>query len=474
MGFKLTIEVPLFLSTVGFMLTMSVNSNLLIYRTCYAYLHYNKTECAMLGMVSNNITEYLEKKVEPYSDYISLVKNIMDSVLGSILCLFIAPWSDKFGRKPILVIGLLGGVLSLGLHILFAALENLTPWFLLVLSLPVLITGGSATFMTVLSAYLTDSTTKEERGFRMGLFDVVMTSAVLIGNTASSYVLAATSYVMVYCIAAVCHIIALIFTTLFIAESLHERDTGSKILGFLNTSNVLEMFKTPFKARVNSNRKILLLIMLTLWLTEFAMGGASLGFLFLREKFHWTLKQFTWFISGTNILGIIGTLFVVYLLHTVLKIKESVLIVMGYMFSVASFILSGAAINDWEIYLAAVINLPASGMNALTRSLLSKMVKEDEIAKIFSVISISSSIIDPISSTGYTALYNATINTDAGLFNFVSAAIFSVGVVIFSIIVIIQRKSPTVEYTIVPEESEETHNDQVNSTIITDDITVIQ
>ncbi|XP_076269612.1 putative peptidoglycan muropeptide transporter SLC46 isoform X2 [Rhynchophorus ferrugineus] len=420
MSFKPTIEIPLFLSTIGFMLTMSVNNNLLLDRTCYALLHENKTECALLGIVSNNITEKLEKDVEPISDQISLVKNIVDSVLSSVLCLFIAPWSDRFGRKPILVVGLLGGTMSMGLHIVFAAIDTLTPWFILVLSLPVLLTGGSATFMTVLSAYLTDTTTKEERGFRMGVFDIVMTCAVLLGNTASSYILVATSYVMVYTISGILHVLALVFTIFFIPESLREREYENKIYGLLKLSNISEMFRTPFKERELSNKKILLLMMLCLCVGNFAMGGGAMMFYFLRAKFHWTLIQFTWFSSATSILGIA----------------------------------------------AASLNLPSSGQNAMTRSLMSKLVMEDEIAKVFSVLSITSSILGPISSIIYTSLYNQTLTSDPGLFNFVSAGVSSIGIFIYLAILIIEKKSSRPGYTVLESENVDvaaTHSNSINA-----------
>lgn len=71
----------------------------------------------------------------------------------------------------------------------------------------------------------------------------------------------------------------------------------------------------------------------------------------------------------------------------------------------------------------AILNLPSYGQGALMRSLISKLVHEEEVAKILSAFNIGSNVLNPLSSIGYTALYNATINTDAGLYNFVTAGI---------------------------------------------------
>lgn len=452
MGLKLTIEIPLFLSVLGFMLTSTIGNNLLIYRTCYIILGYNKSDCAKLGFVDDNDTRQLEKLVEPTSDYISLVKNIVDTTLGSVMCLFVAPWSDRFGRKPILVLGFVGGVFASLFHVVFAAWDELSPWYLMAVSIPVLLTGGGPSFMTILFSYLTDSTTKEERGLRMGIFDIVMQVAVLIGNSSSSYLLIATNYVIVYSISAACPIIALIYTIFFLPESLQQRESENKVGEFFNIANFIEMVKTPFKRREKSKRTILLLIMLVFLFTYVTDGARNLGFYFLRQKLHWTLTQITWFGSAMIVLGIVGTFVVVYLLHTLLRLKESILIFVGFCFSVASLILTGFAKKDWQIYLASIINMPSSGQGALTRSLISKLVHTDEIAKIFSACSIGSTILSPLSSTGYTVLYNATINTNPGFFNFVTAGIIACATFIFMVIVIVQYKADADDYTVLENE----------------------
>lgn len=125
----LSIEIPLFLLFFSFMLAGKLNlinyvcerkqslcyfpdpvfTNLLIYRTCYVTLGYNQSECALLGM--KNATEKtaeLEKLVQPYANIVSMTENIMDSLIISVVCTFFGPWSDKHGRRPLLLTCLLG------------------------------------------------------------------------------------------------------------------------------------------------------------------------------------------------------------------------------------------------------------------------------------------------------------------------------------------------------------------------------
>lgn len=72
--------------------------------------------------------------------------------------------------------------------------------------------------------------------FRMGLFDLMIGLAVMLGNSASSYILISTNYVLVYCISAACHLLAIVYTIFLVPESLQERETEvSAIQSFVNS-----------------------------------------------------------------------------------------------------------------------------------------------------------------------------------------------------------------------------------------------
>ncbi|XP_066140775.1 probable peptidoglycan muropeptide transporter SLC46 [Euwallacea fornicatus] len=441
------IEIPVFMTTFGFMLTVSVSNNLLLYRICYETLHFNKTECAKLGFVSNNFTKHLEELVEPTATYITLVKTIVESIFGSILGLLIAPWSDRFGRKPAIVVGFIGGSVAIFLHIIFATIENLTPWFLLVTSIPVLLTGGGISILTILTAYLVDTTSKETRGLRIGIFDITLGLATLLGNSLSSYLLIATNYVVLYCVSLTCHLIAIAYTVIFIPESLRERETENLVAGFFSISNLTEMLKTPFKLRENSKRAILLLLMGSMFLSCLTDGSGTLFFYFLREKLQWTLVQFTWFSTVNIMVDMVGAFFVVYFMHTVLKIREPVLILVGVFFAVGASVTYGFASQNWQIYLGALLNVPSSSRFTLLQSFISKLVCEEEVAKILTAFSIGSTILAPLSSAGYTNLYNATIQSDPGLFNFVTSGITFCCSMVLVAVVILEYRSIVSSYS---------------------------
>lgn len=71
---------------------------------CYLTLGFNKSECALLGSNhQDNITSALEIKVQPHVTTLLMTKSILEAVIPPMLCFFLGAWSDKNGRRPVLL-----------------------------------------------------------------------------------------------------------------------------------------------------------------------------------------------------------------------------------------------------------------------------------------------------------------------------------------------------------------------------------
>ncbi|KAH1006695.1 hypothetical protein HUJ05_007403 [Dendroctonus ponderosae] len=486
MAFRITVEVPAFLTFVAFLIADSVNTNLMIYRTCYVTLGYDKHNCSLLGI--SNATRKLEQLVQPHADIIIMTKTLIDQITAAILCLFVGPWSDTFGRKPILALNLavacdkdrlaamvttwsislwctagqptdglsvLQGYTAMSLvMVVFSAVETASPWFMMTCSIPVILTGGGATLLTVFLAYLTDITSESERGFRMGVLEVTLAAAVLIGSASSSYVFSATGYMAVYGIGAALCFLALLYTVFLLPESLQEPETAGRLKGLFRGRNLSGMFWTSFKNRPQYNRAILLSLVLALALFFVIVAGdGSVMFLFMREKFHWTLRQYTWYNTASNLMFISSTCFVVYIVHHKLHVKESWIVFLGFISLTAGALIQGLAQVDWLIYAAAVVKLPSGGLSPMTRSLLSKLVDSAEAGKIFALITVIQNALGLIGSPIYINLYNATLSTNPSVFNYLTSGILAASAGLLLGVLVLQRRTSREDYSRLEAES---------------------
>lgn len=167
------------------------------------------------------------------------------STLGFLMAIFAAMqfifspiWgvlSDKFGRKPIILIGVFGFAISM---LMFGLSTKL--WMLFV-SRALAGILSSATMPTAM-AFVGDSTTKENRGGGMGMMGAAMGVGMVIGPGIGGW-LAEDSLSLPFFIAAGLSIVALIFVYFFLPESLppEKRNQTAKI-------KLISQFKLMWKS----------------------------------------------------------------------------------------------------------------------------------------------------------------------------------------------------------------------------------
>ncbi|KAL3288493.1 hypothetical protein HHI36_002935 [Cryptolaemus montrouzieri] len=204
-----------------------VLTNLIIYRTCYVNLGYNESQCALLGSGNkDNDTKNLET-------------------------LFLGSWSDRFGRKPVMIATIIGETIYFAIIIVVCLLPNVSAWYLVLTSVPIVVSGGFATSLTVCLSYLADVTDETSRGVRMGIFEVVVSVGQLLGTMSSSYIFNATGYIGIFVVAASLYLIALLYTVFVLQESIINIETEGKFRIFFEFESIKVMAVTIFKKRPN-------------------------------------------------------------------------------------------------------------------------------------------------------------------------------------------------------------------------------
>src|SRR5687767_11419387 len=118
-----------------------------------------------------------------------LERGLLFASFSAMQFLFAPVWgrlSDRIGRRPVLMAGLMG---SVGSYALFAVAES-TPWPLAVLFVSRIAAGVAGATISTAAAYIADVTTPEQRGRGMALigvaFGVGFTLGPMIGGLSYS------------------------------------------------------------------------------------------------------------------------------------------------------------------------------------------------------------------------------------------------------------------------------------------------
>ncbi len=141
--------------------------------------------------------------------------------------------SDRYGRKPILVIGIVGNAIA---HLIFAMS---TEFWMIFASRAVAGILSSATLPTAM-AYIGDSTKEEDRGANMGKLSAAMGIGIILGPGIGGR-LAEISLSLPFYFASLLSLLALIPVLTMLPESLPKKSRTYRPLGV--SSNIKVMWK---------------------------------------------------------------------------------------------------------------------------------------------------------------------------------------------------------------------------------------
>ena len=86
------------------LLADNVMTDLIVYQTCKTSAGLNSSECDILHKNSSSEEAMkIEKLVQPHTGLLLVLKSCIEIIFPTILSLFLGPWSDKNGRKPLLL-----------------------------------------------------------------------------------------------------------------------------------------------------------------------------------------------------------------------------------------------------------------------------------------------------------------------------------------------------------------------------------
>nr|XP_036219251.1 proton-coupled folate transporter-like [Bactrocera oleae] len=428
----LTLELPVFLIFLSLLLSGPVMLNQELYQTCVAVYNYNETDCEPLRGIIPKTEEAkaIENQLQPYVARITMTNSMLHNVWPGMLVLFVGPWSDKFGRRPVLLLSFTAffiGHIITTILVTFSKELALNPWFYLLGGMPSTIIGGSCAMTTVVFCYISDVSDMENKAKRMFFVDIAMGLGVVLGNVLSSYLLRYTSVTIVCATSATLVLLGLMYIFFFIDESLDAKETtlSHKAKSFFDFGLIKDLVKTCFAKRPNYGRAIIGCTISILMVTSFIMHGEQgVFYLFLRNKFNVTLQQFTYFIATLITIKMIGCGLAFAVFRKLLKLPYATIAMMGLAGCVLDHLTRGLAQSFWQMYMASSFGLMSGITGPMLQAIVAMAVPSNELGKVYSLVSCAQTMSPLLSAPLYTYVYNRTLYFYPGLFNFITTGLY--------------------------------------------------
>ncbi|XP_022224753.2 proton-coupled folate transporter [Drosophila obscura] len=442
----------------GYNFSSTVLKNQIIYQSCTAGFGYSDKVCLLLGTKNaTNETKRIEEEVQPYAARVVVVMTIVECIIPAFCGLFAGAWADRYGRKPLLMCSFLGYGLQylISAGVAYAAIHSdgmVSPWWYVLSIVPLSCLGSSVTYSVAAVCFIGDVSEGKVRSYRMIAYELAIYVGLLLGSFGSGYAYEATNAYVVLSISACFIFVALFLMIALLPESLPRREPLASSAQATEDRDVLALLRDLWTScsrhRAFKDRSIVILVMLVLMLAAFVSAGSnSVFYMFMRAKFHWTVKEFTEYESVSILVPAVagsgGMLFIWSLRKCTSSAILWLAIISLLSHSTSSLMQSLAAVS-WQIYVAIALGVFKSLVNPMCRTIITNLLPAAERGKIFALLGILQTLSPLISSSLYFAIYTRTLDSDPGIFNLLSACLYGLGIVL--LIVVWHKKSTNRAY----------------------------
>lgn len=412
----------------GFCLT-AIN-NLEFEKSCRVDNSFNDTICeAILNADFANYTDENLKVQEVISAMHSWQQPIQN-VVPIILILFLGPYSDRHKiRKPFLIAPLIGEfIAAIGLLLCVVymrewpvavqgVLQTIIPSFF----------GAQTMLVTAVFSYIADVSTEEMRTLRMGIVQLVLSAVFPIALTISGSSFSALGYYWTFGIAACLYLFGILYAYFMIKEKRKAESYKTTLQDMLDPTLIVDMFSLIFVNKPGRKRIFVIAIMAVSFLSLGVDGGElSVFFLFVQQYLTWLPQDYSYFIAYNTIIHLIGTAAGVWFFTKLWKLSDHNIINISFADKVISNIFLAFATTNTLLYIATFVSIITGLDNVAIRSLSTKIVTENDFAKIQSLFGIFEALGQAAAAPVYNTIYINSYTTFPGLFFILSAILIFV------------------------------------------------
>ncbi|XP_031789519.1 proton-coupled folate transporter-like isoform X1 [Nasonia vitripennis] len=418
----------------AFSVSDNVMSDLFVYQTCKSTAALNISDCDILHTnSSSDRAKDIEKLVQPHTTIVLIFKSCIDTIFPTIMSLFLGPWSDKNGRKPLLVIPFTGFLLS---YFSLAILSNFNanPYWFLLSSIPSSLLGGFPAILLTFFCYITDITDNQNRAWHLACIQTMILIGMLLGLFVGPAVFSHFGYAAVFCISGITCLIAVLHSIFFVKETV-QSDSPQTLKSVFDKTLVKELFCAVTKKREGFDRCLVWSCILAIALHVVILeGNGAVGFYFVSSKLGWNVSQYSAYSAAQMVMSIGGMLLIIRVVGSLLKLPETVIIILSCLSTSVTGLAKAFVYKPWHMYFSASIGMFSSSATPVIRSIVSKSVPPQDLGKTFSLITTMEMTIPFATTPLYIYVYTHTLKYYPCPVWFLSAAL-PVFIIILAVII---------------------------------------
>uniref|UniRef100_A0A8D9FFE0 Proton-coupled folate transporter n=1 Tax=Cacopsylla melanoneura TaxID=428564 RepID=A0A8D9FFE0_9HEMI len=365
----------------------------------------------------------------------NIYRQMINSFTIALVHLYAGTWSDSHGnrRRPLVFIPLLGQIITDFGNVFcsyFWSTSSLT--VSLINGFVPGISGGRLLMFTGANAYLSDTTSFEDRTFRLGFVASMYLIATPVGDALSGFLTVNLGFIIVFLICVSINGVALLIGLYFIEDTSVKYDPAS-VEKF--THQIWGNVQVAIRKRPSTSRKIILLALAASPLVRSpVLGEQSVLYLFVRYKFGWNEADFGYF-AAFKLAGIFcGTLFSMGILSKCCGMSDSMIGILASISDMAAATCYIFVTSSWQMYAVPMLDIFHGACQVICASIITKNIEPNEFGKVQSVKAFFDSLTPFLVTPLYNKVYIYTFQTLPSAF-FIISLVFGFPILIVFLVI---------------------------------------
>ncbi|KAJ2948494.1 hypothetical protein O0L34_g7744 [Tuta absoluta] len=438
-----TVEPCIFIYQLCIALSSLTVQNMHLEKSCRVNLNFTEEIC---DRIRDRNTTGLEDELNQVQTLVAKViawKFPLQTAIPAAMVLFVGAYSDKYRRRKFCILLPMIGEICVNIGLLFATFYFYQLSLIetaLIEALPAAFSGSYILLFMGMYSFMSDRTTINNRTFRLGIVAIFVNFGTPLGTALSGVLLRVIGYYGMFLLLLALHSFSFLYG-LFRLEDVcpadAPSDSGRKSELFSKLCEVFELVgKTVvvlFKPRAFRGRaQIFAVLALYLIMVGPLYGDSQVGYLYAIRKFSFTEVEYSIYGAINVVLGMIGTCFCISVLSKALQVQDSALgALSGTSRIAACFVFAFAPTRTW-FYAGLLFNMFSHFSLTAIRSIVTKSVPADEVAKLNALIGVTEAIAPSIYMPTSSYIYMTTIAYFPGAFYMFDAALTFVALGLFA------------------------------------------
>ncbi|CAH3125439.1 unnamed protein product [Porites lobata] len=420
----LTVEPVLFFYAFGFFMNIPIAQQYVYKRLSEAKgfpYHFQQddgdTGC---GSKLNDTMKKLEKEVQTYASYVQLGIVMFSALPSIIITLFMGGWSDKVGRRPTLIVPVLGGVLDTA-GVLIVMIFELPIYFLFVGAFLHGLCGYYTTIILACMSYIADTTDQTQITLRLSIMELVVFLGGMVAQLSSGLWIEKLGFTPPFWFILACHVTSLLYAIFIVPES---RVKSTSERGKLFS---LDNFKSSWRVYHEASgftKRNLVILTASVGITDLAVMSTSsvMNLYTLHSPLCFTpeyvgyFSAFRQFMHGAG--GVTAIKAFGMCLADVNVARIALLSYLGFL------VMLGFSETLLLVFLSPVVGIFGGAGPPVLRGMMSKIVSLDDQGSLFSAVSSVEMLCTFVGTAMLNSLYPKSLKFNAPGFVFFLAGIF--------------------------------------------------